>query len=108
MRLRYNKLMATDTQIASIRRLTAEAVGYTDEQLSVMIDSGMTEDQMAYRIWNEIAASTAQLVNVSESGSTRALSDLHKNALTMANSFRSPVTLNADITIKRTRRAVRG
>ena len=100
--------MATITQINSIRRLTNGAEGYTDEQLSEMIDSGMTEDQMAYRIWNEIAASAAALVNVSESGSSRNLSDLHKNPLTMANSFKSTTTLNAEITIKRSRKAVRG
>ena len=100
--------MATTAQIESIRRLTNGAEAYTDEQLGELIDAGMTEDQMAYRIWNEIAAASAALVDVSESGSSRKLSDLHKNALAMANSFKTPTTLNADITIKRTRRAVRG
>lgn len=101
--------MATPTQIESIRRLTNSAEGYTDEELGALIDSGMTENQIAYRVWNEIAASTASLVNVSESGSSRNLSDLHKNALTMANTFRDGEAAVLDATVKvRTRKAVRG
>jgi hypothetical protein len=101
--------MATASELENLRRLTDGADGYTDEALSLMLSNGMTENQIAYRIWNEIAASSASLVDTSESGSSRKLSDLHKNALTMAATFKDgeAAVLNATIKV-RTRKAVRG
>lgn len=101
--------MATASDIENLRRLTNGAEGYTDEQLTALLDAGMTENQIAYRLWNEIAASSAALVDTAESGSSRKLSDLHKNALTMAATFKegTNAALNATVTV-RTRRAVRG
>lgn len=42
---------------------------------------------LAADIWREKAASYAGLVSVSESGSSRQMSDLHKNAIAMAKAF---------------------
>ncbi len=100
--------MATPADIAALRKITDGAKGYTDLELSSLLDAGATEQQLAYRIWNEIAASTAQMVNVSESGSSRNLSDLHKNALTMASIYAPGAVLQAEVTVKRSRRMVRG
>jgi hypothetical protein len=103
--------MATLTDITNLRRITNGAEGYTDQQLNEMFDSGMTERQIAYRIWNEIAASSAVLVDVSESGSTRKLGDLHRQALSMAAAYAPSADIDfggAPLTTKRTRRAVRG
>lgn len=100
--------MATPADIEEIRRLTGNAEGYTDEQIGAMIDGGMTLNQIAYRIWNEVAASAATLVDTSESGSSRKLSDLHKNALTMAAMFKNADAPLVTSAVVRTRRAVRG
>lgn len=74
-----------------------------------MFDQGMTERSIAHRIWHEIAASAATLVDTSESGSSRSLSQAHKNALTMAASFAPIVDVEFDGSApKRTRKMVRG
>jgi hypothetical protein len=100
--------MATIDQIENVRRITNGAEGYTDQQLNTLIDSGMSDQAIAYRIWNEIAASTALLVNTSESGSSRSLSDLHKNALTMAANFAPQPLVDEFGAPKRTRKMIRG
>lgn len=102
--------MATATDIASVRRITNGAEGYSDLQLDELFTAGMTERQIAHRIWNEIAASSAALVDVSESGSSRSLSQAHKNALTMAAQFAPEAddTFVESTRPVRTRKAVRG
>jgi hypothetical protein len=99
--------MATLTEIASLRKITNGAEGYTDQQLSDLLDGGATEQQLAYRIWNELAASYATLVDVSESGSSRSLSELHKNALNIAAVY-SPSAASEVAVKPRTRKMVRG
>lgn len=101
--------MATPTQIANLRKLTSGAEGYTDQQIDELFISGMNETQIAYRIWREIAAANALLVNTSESGSSRSFSDLHKNALTMAANFAPKSNVDfGGAPIKRTRKMIRG
>ncbi len=101
--------MATPTDITNLRRITNGAEGYTDQQLAEMFDAGMTEREIAHRVWNEIAASAALLVDTSESGSSRSLSQAHRNALTMAATYAPEAAdvLEAQLP-KRTRKAVRG
>lgn len=82
--------MATPTQVTELRRLVDEPDEdeYTTSDLSLRIDgAGGNLNRLARDIWTEKAAKFSRLVNVSESGSTRALSDLHKNALTMVQRF---------------------
>lgn len=81
--------MATTEEIASLRIFMADADGetYTDEVLAAVIDSSGGVKSAASDLWVARAASYASLVNVSESGSSRSLGDLHQNALRMAKEF---------------------
>ena len=82
--------MATAAEIAAFRLLidSAEDVApYDDQSLSNRIDAAVSTQALAREIWLEKAASFASLVSVSESGSSRQMSDLHKNALAMAKGF---------------------
>jgi hypothetical protein len=53
-------------------------------ELASRIDAGTSSAEIASVIWREKAASYADLVDVSESGSSRKLSDLRKGALEQA------------------------
>lgn len=81
--------MATADEIAAFRLLIAEAdeETYTDAQLSALLDASTSPNAAAGQIWTQKAASFSTLVNVSESGSSRSLGDLQKNALAMAKVF---------------------
>jgi hypothetical protein len=79
--------MASDEDIARLRRLTdtvSVTDPYTDELLEQMIDQ-LGFDPAAAAIWNEKAAAYASMVDTTESGSSRSLSQLHKMALEMAS-----------------------
>jgi Cdc6-like AAA superfamily ATPase len=83
--------MATADELAALRRAINEFDNldpYTDDYLKSLIDV-LGVDLAASTVWTEKAAQYASLVNVSESGSSRSLSDLHKNALAMAERFSS-------------------
>lgn len=82
--------MATAEQIAAFRLLIDEAgdkAPYDDASIGVRLDAALSSQALAKEIWLEKAAKYASLVNVSESGSSRSMSDLHKNALAMAKGF---------------------
>lgn len=81
--------MATPDQIAQFRLLIAEPddTKYSDETLSALIDSSTSVNAAASSIWTQKAAASATLVNVAESGSSRSLGDLYRNALAMAAQF---------------------
>jgi hypothetical protein len=82
--------VATVDEIAAFRLLIAESADvmpYDDISLTTRLDAAESPQALAREIWLEKAAKFAQLVNVSESGSSRSLSDLHKNALAMAAGF---------------------
>lgn len=81
------KRMATEADIEEARRRTDSAADYTDEQIEAFLDSGRTVFDFARLYWESKAATFSTLTDVSESGSTRKLSDLHKNALAMAKHF---------------------
>jgi hypothetical protein len=83
--------MATEAQVSRLRRMIDEASTdtYSDSDLSSIIDISENLELAASDIWMEKAASLARLVNVSESGSSRSLSDLHKNALLMSSNYSS-------------------
>jgi hypothetical protein len=79
--------MATTSEIAMLRRMTAldpDDPVYTDSLLGGMIDDlGM--DPAVKQVWREKAAAVSGLVDITESGSSRALSGLRKGYLEMAN-----------------------
>lgn len=82
--------MATAEEIAALRLFIGEEVDelpYSDAVLGERIDGATSIQGLAQSIWTEKAARYAELVTTSESGSSRNLSDLHKNALAMAAHF---------------------
>lgn len=86
--------MASIDDIARLRRVTAlepaDAV-YTDSLLGGMIDD-LGFEAAASRVWQEKAAVAASLVDTTESGSSRRLSQLQENALRMSQQYRQDLT----------------
>jgi hypothetical protein len=86
--------MASESEIASLRRATALDPAdpvYTDSLVGGMIDD-LGFETAAATIWREKAASVAGLVDTTESGSSRALSQLRDGYLEMANAINPDVT----------------
>jgi hypothetical protein len=86
--------MATDDQIAQFRRMTGLSVDdevYTDSYISNIIDQ-IGFETAAASVWREKAASVAGLVDMTESGSTRRLSQLYTQYLAMGNTLDPPTT----------------
>lgn len=82
--------MATAEEIAAFRLLideSADALPYDDVSLSLRLDAAASPQALGREIWLEKAAKYSSLVNVSESGSSRSMSDLNKNALAMAKAL---------------------
>lgn len=100
--------MADTEDIERIKRLTNGATDYTDEQIGGMLDAGLTIREIAHDYWTEQATKFASLVDVSESGSSRSMSQLHKNALTLAARFAPLEEQSGQQAFKMTRPAVRG
>lgn len=83
--------MATEAQIRALRVLindTTEPYDLSDEDLSELIDLYPNPDQAASIVWSNKAGQYSTLVNVSESGSSRNMGDMYKNALAMAKFYR--------------------
>lgn len=81
---------------------------YPSVDLQKMLDAGMSVNDVSRSIWVKRAAQYSGLVDTSESGSSRKLSDLHKNALTMADRFKDADDFPSEpIRRKGTRNAVR-
>jgi len=98
--------VATTEEIAAFRLLINESedkLPYDDATIGARLDAATSSQSLAAEIWREKAASYADLVTVSESGSSRNFSDLHKNALAMADALSK-----ADPTAPGTGTAVRG
>ncbi len=86
--------MASGNQRAEVRRaaaLQADDETYTNEQLDAMIDGELTLNRVILKIWREKAAAYAEMVTVSEAGSSRSLSELHGNALEMIKVYQQLV-----------------
>lgn len=83
--------MATEQEIALVREYIGEpndANGWTDVRISVFIDGAENLPYAAADIWGVKAGASAGLVNVSESGSSRSLGDLLKQAAQMEAYYR--------------------
>lgn len=91
--------MATPEDIAALRLKINEpddVEPYTDAKLDALIDAASGDtDAVAADIWAQKASQYAELVDISEAGSSRKNSQLYKNALEMAAHFRSDVVVPA-------------
>lgn len=83
--------MATASQISDVRANTNEpddTNGYTDIVIGTLIDAlGNNVNLASGAIWRRKAAKFAELVDVSEAGASRKMSDLFKHATAMADHF---------------------
>lgn len=89
--------MASVDQIAQMRRVTAleeDDEIYTDSLIGGMIDD-LGFSAAAAQIWREKAASVAALVDTTESGSSRSLSQLRKAYSEMAGEVNPEVELTS-------------
>jgi len=78
--------MATEDQIRQLRQLINEpddTNGWDDDKVAALVDGSETINAAASRGWYLKAGQFSTLVDVSESGSSRKLSDLRKNAQEM-------------------------
>lgn len=71
----------------------AAAGGWTELRVGEDLDLGLTPNQIALAWWEHRAASTATYTDVQESGSSRALSTIHKQAVAMADRYQKLVNL---------------
>jgi hypothetical protein len=83
--------MATPDQVALLRRMIGEpsdVAPWTDQYLSELIDANDGDlNGSALSAWTDKAASYAALVDTTESGSSRRLSQLQEQALKMASYY---------------------
>lgn len=108
--------MATPDDVLLVRDYTNEpddTNGWPDARIEEYIDRTTTLNEAASIVWRVKAAQYATLVDVSESGSTRKLSDLRKNAMDMSAHYAAlhateiaPVALDTGPVIRRIRRSV--
>lgn len=79
--------MATDEQLEDLKRLIGDTE-WTDEDLDQLIDEKAGNIQAAAAsVWESQAASYSQIVDITESGSSRKMGDLFDNAMKMAAYF---------------------
>lgn len=83
--------MATTEQIAAVRDMIGEpddTNGWTDDKIAEFIDTTKSLRFAASDIWASKASKFSNLVDISESGSSRKMSGLLDNALKLAKAFR--------------------
>lgn len=110
--------MATAAQILAFREAVQEpdnSGGWTDEKIGAFLDErtddlGVLDVNLAYSdAWTQKASAVATLVDITENGSSRKNSDLSKNFLSIAETYRgrSLAILAATANRPRTRAIVR-
>lgn len=102
-------------QLAQLRRMIAEptdANGYTDELLLAGAEAFFMNDVYDLRayagsLWEEKATNVADLVNTSESGSSRSMSQIFDHYMALAARFRVPGDTTPTTAAPRSMRIVR-
>lgn len=82
--------MATQEDISAVQNdigPNASAEGWDETKISAGLDAGSTVGEVVLEYWESRMAETSELVNVSESGSSRNLADIHKHAVQMAKYY---------------------
>jgi hypothetical protein len=80
--------MASPEEIALVKTQIPEesdAYGFDDEAIGAMLDAGLSTTEVILAVWSGISAKTSSMVDVSESGSSRSLSQISSNARAMAD-----------------------
>ena len=73
-----------------IRMIGSDAAenGFERDVILAKVRAGVIKEQVAVDYWESVASRSATLVDVSEAGSSRSLSQIRKNALDMAEYWR--------------------
>ena len=91
----------SDDDLSFIRVMIAEPTeqnGWTDEKINtvalgaVQSDGSVDLRSLAASIWEAKAADAVSMVDVSESGSSRSMGQVHTHALRMAERYRAPAS----------------
>lgn len=83
--------MATSDEIQDVKDMLgpdAAAEGWDDARIDSELDAGRRPNLIARDFWENRMAKTSTLANVSESGSSRQLSQLFTNAQSLAAYYR--------------------
>lgn len=87
--------MAEPADIVRLRLLIGEpddTTPWTDDVLAGIIDGADDLNTAALEVWEAKAASAASMVDTTESGSSRRMSQLHDQALKMVGYYKGLVT----------------
>lgn len=66
----------------------ADEHGYDAAKIEALLDGGNTANEIAATFWERRYAATSELIDMSESGSSRGLSAITKNARDLAAMYR--------------------
>lgn len=88
--------MATEAEITAVQAMlggaeAAEENGWDANKIEDLIDGGSTPNAIAASYWEERYAATSELIDISESGSSRGLSAVTRNARDLAALYRKRV-----------------
>lgn len=86
--------MADPALVASVKaQIPNEAItfGFDDTMLGTFLDSGLSVNKTILAVWRGIAAKTALMTDVNESGSSRNMSALNLNAREMVTYWQAQV-----------------
>lgn len=76
--------MASEEEItAVVAELPEDAAdyGWTRDYIGGLLDDGISGNPLLVKFWKKVSTDTSSLVDMSESGSSRSLSQIHKNAM---------------------------
>lgn len=86
--------MATEREVQEVKDLLpkdAAASGWDEQRINADLDAGLSKNRIAFQFWGNRAANTFTLTAVSESGSSRTLSEIHRNAVAMRDTYQKLV-----------------
>lgn len=83
--------MATQEEIEAVLELLGEDYndnGFDANRVEEFLEAGQSPNQIAAKYWEKIYTNTANFIDISESGSSRSLSAVTRNAKDLAALFR--------------------
>ena len=88
--------MATEAEIAAVQAMLGGADqatenGWDPDKIEELIDAGTSVNSISASYWEERYAATSELIDISESGSSRGLSAVTRNARDLAALYRKRV-----------------
>lgn len=102
--------MATQEDIDAFKMLLPsnfQDYGWDDDTIGALLDAGRSQNYMLMLYWDKVVAETAEFADMSESGSSRSLSTIHKNAVALAKVYRDLVDKEEEETEAPTARGIR-